>query len=96
MPGVYELADEEKVTIYLGQSARDVPNRIRQHLARGGCIAERAVHWRMAYSRVPQADEAELIAEHARRHGEPPPCNGATPLRRDGTRRWIERSRSDD
>lgn len=94
-PGVYEIADEEKRTIYLGQSARDVPNRIRQHLARAGCVAERAAYWRMAYSRVPQAHEAELLAVHRARHGALPPCNEATPLRRDALRRWRERSRSD-
>jgi len=32
MPGVYELADEDKSIIYIGQSKTDVPNRIRQHL----------------------------------------------------------------
>lgn len=93
LPGVYELADAQKRTIYVGQSGRDVPNRIRQHLARGGCVAQRAALWRMAYSRVPQADEAELIADHGRRHGGPPPCNAAEPLRRGADRRWTERSR---
>ena len=93
LPGVYELADEHKRTIYLGQSARDVPGRIRQHLDRDGCVAERAAYWRMAYSRVPQADEAELIAAHRLRHGDPPPCNEATPRSRDARRRFSERSR---
>lgn len=92
LPGVYELADERKRTIYLGQSARDVPGRIRQHLARGGCVADRAVYWRMSYSRVPQAHEAELIAAHRARHGGLPPCNAATPRGRDAKRRFAERS----
>ena len=92
LPGVYELADERKRTVYLGQSARDVPNRIRQHLAAGGCVAERAVYWRMAYSRVPQADEAALIAAHRARHGALPSCNDAVPRERDARRRWSERS----
>lgn len=96
LPGVYELADEEKRTIYVGQSARDVPNRIRQHLARGGCVAARAAYWRMAYSRVPQADEADLIAAHRARHGALPPCNEATPRERDASRRYRERSRGSD
>jgi hypothetical protein len=91
-PGVYELADAERRTVYVGQSARDVPNRIRQHLARGGCVARRAAFWRMAYSRVPQADEAELLARHRARHDTLPPCNEATPRRRDAARRWTERS----
>ena len=94
-PGVYELADAQRRTIYVGQSARDVPNRIRQHLARGGCVAERAAFWRTAYSRVPQAEEAELLARHETRTGGLPPCNEATPQRRDTARRWAERSRDD-
>ena len=91
-PGVYELADAERRTIYIGQSARDVPNRIRQHLSKGGCVAERVAYWRSAYSRVPQAEEAELIAAYLARHGETPPCNRAEPRRRDASRRYRERS----
>jgi excinuclease UvrABC nuclease subunit len=53
MPGVYELADEERRVIYIGQSASDVPGRIRQHLARSACIREQARFWRYAHSRVP-------------------------------------------
>ena len=93
LPGVYEIADAEKRTIYIGQSARDVPSRIRQHLASGTCVAERGVWWRMAESRVPQADEAELIASYQARHGGLPTCNDARPRRRDAARRWRERSR---
>jgi GTPase len=48
LPGVYELADADKRVVYIGQSATDVPNRLRQHLAAGGCVAERAAFWRMA------------------------------------------------
>jgi hypothetical protein len=92
MPGVYELADEHRRTIYIGQSATDVPNRLRQHLASGGCVAESASYWRYRYSRVPQADEAELIARHIVQHGAPPACNRATPKRRDARRRYRERS----
>lgn|GEM_PF-586781 len=95
MPGVYELADEEKRVIYIGQSATDVPNRIRQHLARPTCVRERARYWRYAYSRVPQAEEARLLAEHRERHGDVPPCNRAVPRTRDPKRRFAERFRSD-
>lgn len=91
-PGVYELADAEKRVIYVGQSAVDVPNRLRQHLAAGGCVAERAAYWRSAYSRVPQADEAALLAAHHARHGDLPDCNRATPKARDARRRLVERS----
>ena len=84
MPGVYELADAEKRTIYIGQSARDVPNRLRQHLSRPSCVRGRACYWRYEYSRVPQADEAEL-----------PPCNRATPQLRDAQRRYAERTGGD-
>lgn len=93
MPGVYEIADAEKRTIYIGQSSRDVPGRIRQHLAAGGCVAEHGAWWRMAASRVPQADEADLLATFRDRHGDQPHCNEARPRQRDATRRWRERSR---
>ncbi|MEJ2292046.1 MAG: GIY-YIG nuclease family protein [Deinococcales bacterium] len=95
MPGVYELADADRRTIYVGQSARDVPNRLRQHLASGGCVAARAAFWRYRYSRVPQADEAALLAEFRRRHGRLPECNRQTPLERDATRRFRERFSED-
>ncbi len=95
MPGIYELADADRRTIYVGQSARDVPNRIRQHLARSSCIADGAAYWRYAYSRVPQADEADHLARHRSRNGELPPCNEATPRPRGVQRRASERFRSD-
>lgn len=92
MPGVYELADGAKSVIYIGQSAKDVPNRIRQHLARQGPIRDAAAYWRYAYSRVPQADEARLLAEYRRANeGRSPPCNTAQPLTRDAARRFSER-----
>jgi len=94
-PGVYELADPDRRVIYIGQSATDVPNRLRQHLAAGGCVAERATFWRMAASRVPQADEARLLAAHEARHGRLPDCNRARPLERDARRRYAERSGGD-
>ena len=92
-PGVYEIADEGRRTIYVGQSARDVPSRIRQHLAADGCVARHAAYWRMAESRVPQAEEADLLVRHLARHGELPACNEATPRTRDAQRRYRERSR---
>ncbi|MFA5594890.1 MAG: GIY-YIG nuclease family protein [Trueperaceae bacterium] len=90
MPGVYQVADAEKRIIYIGQSATDVPNRLRQHLASKGCVAQHAAYWRYAYSRVPQAEEAELLAAYLAEHGELPPCNRATPLQRDASRRAAE------
>jgi predicted GIY-YIG superfamily endonuclease len=95
-PGVYELADDAKRTIYVGQSGRDVPNRIRQHLAAGGCVADRAAYWRTTYSATPKADEAEALAAYAERHGGLPPCNRATQVVRSADRRLAERLRSDD
>jgi hypothetical protein len=95
MPGVYELADKERRTIYVGQSARDVPNRLRQHLAAGGCVAAQAAFWRYRYSRVPQAEEAALLAAYRRRHGHLPECNRQTPIERDARRRIRERFSSD-
>lgn len=94
MPGVYEIADAARVIVYVGQSSRDVPNRIRQHLHSGGCVAARGVYWRMRTSTVPQAEEADLIASFVERHGALPSCNEATPTTRDARRRWSERSRS--
>lgn len=92
MPGVYQLADADKRIIYIGQSATDVPNRLRQHLAAGGCVAQHAAYWRYEYSRVPQADEAELLAAFkAANDDQLPLCNRATPLRRDAGRRAAER-----
>ena len=95
MPGVYELADEDKNVVYIGQSATDVPNRIRQHLSRPTCVRERARYWRYAYSRVPQAEEARLLAEYRQAHGDVPPCNRALPKTRDAKRRFAERFRGD-
>jgi len=93
-PGVYELADTHKQTIYIGQSARDVPNRIRQHLGKQPCIMERAVYWRSRYSRVPQADEAVLLAQYQAKHEALPLCNRAAQRQRDVQKRYLERSRS--
>ena len=93
MPGVYEIANDKKQVIYIGQSGKDVPNRIRQHLARANCISEHAHYWRYAYSRVPQADEAKHIAGYMHQHGDLPACNKATPKTRDAKRRYLERSR---
>lgn len=93
-PGVYELANEKKQIIYIGQSAKDVPNRIRQHLEKNLCIQQNVVYWRYSYSRVPQSEEAQHIASYRQREGELPSCNKATPKIRDGQRRYKERSRS--
>lgn len=92
MPGVYEIADRDKRVIYLGQSARDVPNRLRQHLGRNECIREHGCYWRYRYSRVPQADEAALIARYRDSHGGLPPCNRGEALVRNARRRYAERS----
>ena len=95
MPGVYELANGERQTVYIGQSLKDVPNRIRQHLSKGGCTAEQTAYWRYAYSRVPQADEAAHIAAHIARHGDVPLCNRVAPQPRGAKRRYLERSREE-
>ena len=96
MPGVYEIADEDKQTIYIGQSSRDVPNRIRQHLERSTCVSARAAFWRYAHSRIPQSHEADHLRRFRSTHGELPPCNRALPRERDTARRARERMRSDD
>ena len=91
-PGVYELADERKQVIYIGQSAKDVPNRIRQHLSKNVCITTTAVYWRSRYSRVPRSEEAALLAEYLRKYEALPPCNRATQRVRDAQKRYNERS----
>lgn len=96
LPGVYELADADKQLIYIGQSARDVPNRIRQHLEQNPCIAGSLFYWRYRFSRVPEAEEAALLAAYRARHGAAPLCNRATPLLRNMLRRYQERSRGRD
>ncbi len=93
MPGVYELADSEKRLIYIGQSAKDVPNRIRQHLQKNTCIQEQVCFWRYEYSRVPQAEEARQISLYIHRFASLPPCNEATPKERNSLKRYLERSR---
>lgn len=96
MPGVYELADSNKRVIYIGMSARDVPGRLRQHLSRPGAIRDQAVWWRFESSRVPQAREAQLLAEHRQRHGCLPHCNTLIPQERGAERRYRELSSSRD
>ena len=93
-PGVYELADDKKRIIYIGQSAKDVPNRIRQHLEKNVCIQEQVVYWRSTYSRVPQSEEAQHIDKYLKQKGSLPLCNEATPKVRSLLRRYKERSRS--
>lgn len=96
MPGVYELADADRKVIYIGMSARDVPNRLRQHLSRPGPIRDRACWWRYEHSRVPQAREAQLISQFQETHGALPDCNSAEPRQRDASRRYSELSSSND
>lgn len=95
MPGVYELADEDRNIIYIGMSRSDVPGRLRQHLSRPGPIRERARWWRYEYSRVPAAEEARLLAEFKDRYGCLPQCNTAKPLERNAARRYGELSGSE-
>lgn len=97
MPGVYEIADEDKRTIYIGQSARDVPNRIRQHLQKESCIRDRGAFWRYEHSRIPKSHEADHIAKYRSVHGDAlPPCNTAVPRLRSAVKRWAERAGTDD
>ena len=94
-PGVYELADDDKRLLYIGQSDRDVPNRIRQHLLKKeGCLTGRVAYWRYEYSRTPMTREAELIDAHRKATGDLPPCNDARPQVRDGRRALKERLKS--
>lgn len=93
-PGIYELADQEKRIIYIGQSAKDVPNRIRQHLQSSECIIEKAFYWRYQFSRIPQADEARQLQLYSNSFDSIPPCNQVKPLEKDASRRYSERSQS--
>ena len=94
-PGVYELADAKKQLIYIGQSAKDVPNRIRQHLGKSLCITEGAVYWRSRYSRVPRSEEAALLAQYLAKYEALPPCNRALQRVRDARKRYLEHSGSE-
>lgn len=98
-PGVYELADAKKQVIYIGQSAKDVPNRIRQHLegkaGKNPCVTEDAVYWRSRYSRVPRSEEAALLAQYLTKYEALPLCNRATQRVRDANKRYLERSGSE-
>ena len=94
-PGVYELADARKQVIYIGQSTKDVPNRIRQHFSKNPCITEAAVYWRSRYSRVPRSEEAALLAQYLSKYEALPPCNRATQKLRDAGKRYLERSGSE-
>ncbi len=96
MPGVYELADAERNIIYIGMSEKDVPARLKQHLSRPAPLRELAVFWRYEYSRVPQAREAQLLAEYRAQYGRLPDCNSGKPLERDARRRYRELSSSRD
>ncbi len=93
-PGVYELADAKKQVIYIGQSAKDVPNRIRQHLGKNPCITEQAVYWRSRYSRVPRSEEAALLRAYLSKYEALPPCNRMTQKLRNGQERYLERTGS--
>lgn len=94
-PGVYELGDDRKRVVYIGQSAKDVPNRIRQHLGKNPCITETVVYWRSRYSRVPRSEEAALLAEYLQKYEALPPCNRATQRLRNAQKRYNERSGSE-
>jgi len=93
LAGVYELANAKKEIIYIGQSATDVPNRIRQHLQKSDCIKDQVVFWRYEYSRVPQAEEAKQIDRFINKFNCLPLCNTATPKTRNALKRYAERSR---
>jgi len=92
MPGVYEIANADKKIIYIGQSAKDAPNRIRQHLKKDNCISNLAYYWRYEFSRIPKADEAKQIDLFLKANAKIPKCNTVTPLLRDILRRYSERS----
>ena len=92
LPGVYELADEGKRLIYIGQSTRDAPNRIRQHLESSKCMKEHIRFWRYTYSRIPKAEEASEIERYRYKHGDLPRFNRIKPTRRDGQSRYLERT----
>ncbi len=92
MPGIYEIANYDKKIIYIGQSAKDAPNRIRQHLQKENCISDEAYYWRYEFSRIPKADEANHIDSFLEENGKIPKCNKVTPIVRDILKRYSERS----
>ncbi len=94
-PGVYELANAKKQVVYIGQSTKDVPNRIRQHLGKNLCITNDAVYWRSRYSRVPRSEEAALLRHYLTKYEALPPCNRALQRVRGANARYLERSGSE-
>ncbi len=92
LPGIYEIANIDKKIIYIGQSAKDVPNRIRQHLQKENCISLIAHYWRYEFSRIPTADEAHHIDLFLKNNGAIPRCNTVTPIVRNILKRYSERS----
>ena len=85
--GVYELADGDKVVIYIGRAkGGNLRNRLRTHARErvNECIRTGAVHFRCAVTKAHRRDEKALFAEYKAAHdGEIPRCNTIDPsLRR--------------
>jgi excinuclease UvrABC nuclease subunit len=85
--GVYELADADRVVIYIGRAkGGNLRNRLRTHARErvNECIRMSAVCFRYAVTKAHRRDEKELFVEYKTAHdGKIPQCNTIDPsLRR--------------
>ena len=79
-PGVYELGDSNKYTVYVGSSI-EVKSRLRRHVnaPSDSCIGNKASYYRVEYCSNYEQREVELYDKHVFLYGRPPECNDVRP-----------------
>jgi predicted GIY-YIG superfamily endonuclease len=75
-PGVYELGNPGKNTVYIGSSDR-VRSRLLEHANEppGSCLHRFATRFRIEYTPDCEKREQDLLNEYILRHGRLPRCN---------------------